>query len=88
VKTFESEIPIVPDCRPITEYLPSTWFYDGAPSIRLRSWRELSGAVTALLSEADCLHHQYQKVLAWWQEKFSETAVAQYILHQLMLSHR
>jgi hypothetical protein len=74
-------------CVPITEYLPSTWFYDGAPAIRLRSWRELGGTVTALLSDADRLHHQHQQVLAWWQEKCSETAVAQYILHQLMLSH-
>jgi hypothetical protein len=62
-------------CVVITDILPSLWYYDEAPVIRLADWSELGGTVAALLDDPARMRTLHARSLAWWREACSEEAV-------------
>ena len=70
-------------CIVISEFLPSGWFYDGAPAIRLSNWSELGPTLQRLLSDPAALEKMHQDSLDWWREKCSESALGAYIASKL-----
>ncbi|MBE9046313.1 glycosyltransferase family 1 protein [Pleurocapsales cyanobacterium LEGE 10410] len=70
-------------CIVVTESLPSRWFYDGSPAIRINDWSELEEVVKKLLSDRQLMHKKHQESLDWWRSKCSETAVGEYIATKL-----
>jgi hypothetical protein len=65
--------------------LPS-WFSEGWPVIELDDWGELKDLADGLLADDKKLQDLSQQTRAWWEEKCSEEAVAQYMARELSLS--
>lgn len=70
-------------CIVIAEALPSRWFYDGSPAIRVKDWSELGEVLEKLLSNQSLLQEKHQESLSWWQTKCSEAAVGTYIADKI-----
>jgi hypothetical protein len=70
-------------CVVVGEPLPDTWYYRGAPIVQLRRWRDLGGALDALLADPVELEQRHRAALAFWEERCSEAAVARFILDRL-----
>ncbi len=66
-------------CVVVTESLPHRWFYDGAPLLRIRRWRELERVLTPLLADPVQLSLWQRRSLAWWESSCSESAVGRYL---------
>jgi len=71
-------------CVVITEALPSRWFYDGAPVIRIKRWHELEPVLNSLLTDPKRVHELHQASLRWWDERCSESAVGRYMAERLI----
>ncbi len=77
-------------CVVVTERLPQRWFYDEAPTIRVRSWSELDRLIPRLLADPDRLAELSRASFAWWSAHCSEDAVGAYIAARIVrpeLSH-
>jgi hypothetical protein len=72
-------------CVVICEALPSRWFYDGSPAIRLEDWRDLEQVVKPLLEDDRLLQEKHQQSLDWWRTQCSETVLGKYIAEKLNL---
>lgn len=72
-------------CIVVSEALPSRWFYDGAPIIKITDWQDLDDILEKLLSEKQLMQELHQKSLNWWETKCSEAAVGEYIADKLNL---
>jgi len=70
-------------CAVITDVLPSQWFFEGSPAIRVRSWKELHDVVPGLLDEDQLLRRHHQASLHWWKTRCSEEALAAYMADRL-----
>lgn len=70
-------------CIPITEALPSHWFYNGSPAIEIKNWHNLSETLEKLLTNPALIETKHQEALGWWQNKCSEIAVASHIVDKL-----
>ena len=70
-------------CIVVTEALPSKWFYDRSPAIKITDWSELVEIVDELVSDRDLMKKKHQESLDWWKTKCSEDAVADYITQKL-----
>lgn len=70
-------------CIAVTEALPSRWFYDDSPVIRINDWSELPGILDELVNDLDLIKKKHQESLDWWKTKCSEVAVAEYITQRL-----
>jgi hypothetical protein len=70
-------------CIPVVEELPSSWFYDDAPVIRVNKWSDIESLLIDLQSNKLDLQAMHQASLDWWKTKCSEQAVAKYVIHQL-----
>jgi Methionine biosynthesis protein MetW len=70
-------------CIPITEALPSHWFYNNSPTIKIKNWHNLSQELEKLLTDSSLIQTKHQEALWWWQNKCSEIAVANYIVNKL-----
>lgn len=70
-------------CIPITEDLPSHWFYNGSPAIRIKNWNDLTKILEKILTNPGFMQEKHQEALWWWHNKCSESAVAQYIVDKL-----
>jgi hypothetical protein len=70
-------------CIPITEALPSHWFYNESPAIEIKNWDNLAKTLERILTNPNLVREKHQQALWWWQNKCSETAVAQYIADKL-----
>jgi len=66
-------------CIPVTEVLPSRWFYDGAPALIVDDWSELGDLVTDLLTTPERLEELHADALDWWHRVCSEAAVGRYV---------
>lgn len=60
---------------PISEQLPPRPFYEGAPYVELRDWRELPAALDELLDDPARQHELHERALAWWRDVCSEDIV-------------
>ena len=70
-------------CIVVTEGLPSRWFYDDSPVIRINDWSKLPGILDELVNDLDLIKKKHQESLHWWKTKCSEVAVAEYITQKL-----
>lgn len=70
-------------CIIITDSLPSTWFYDGMPIIKVEAWQELEGKLQELLSDQTLLKHMHDATINWWNEKCSEESVGKFIANKI-----
>lgn len=71
-------------CAVICESLPHRRYYDGAPHIMLDKWSDLESALDALLKDPVELQRRQEASLAWWRDKCSETAVAQFFAESIL----
>lgn len=70
-------------CVVITEALPARRFYDGAPVIRVKDWKELNDIIPALLDDTSLLRQKHEESLKWWRDTCSERAVGQRMAKEL-----
>ena len=70
-------------CIVVTEALPSKWFYDDSPAIKVTDWSELVEILDKLLGDRELMKKKHQESLNWWRTKCSEVAVADYIALKL-----
>jgi hypothetical protein len=70
-------------CIVVTETLPPHWFYQGAPAIQVKDWRELPEILTTLLANPQQLQEYHHAALDWWRDYCSEMAVGSYIAEKL-----
>jgi hypothetical protein len=70
-------------CIPIVEALPSRWFYDGAPALRVTDWHDAPALIEALLDDEARLREQHHAVQEWWDTTCSEEAVGRYMARGL-----
>jgi hypothetical protein len=75
-------------CVVVTEALPSRWFYDDSPAIRVRNWHELHELIPPLLNNPERLQEKHEASLEWWSRKCSEETVGFYIAERLNDLHR
>ena len=52
-------------CIVITEILPSRWFYNGSPAIRINDWSELEEILDKLINNKLLIKKKHQESLAW-----------------------
>ena len=70
-------------CIVVTEALPSRWFYDDSPAIKINDWSELAEILDKLIDNRSLMKKKHQESLDWWKTKCSEIAVADYIAQKL-----
>lgn len=70
-------------CVVITEALPSRWFYDGSPAVRVKNWTDLQWTLKKLIGDERLMQRKHQESLEWWRNKCSEAAVGTYIAEKL-----
>ena len=70
-------------CIVITEILPSRWFYNGSPAIRINDWSELEEILDKLINNKLLIKKKHQESLAWWKTRCSEIAVGNYLVEKL-----
>lgn len=70
-------------CIPITEPLPSRWFYDEAPHVPLRDWSALGPAVDRLISDPSQLQRKHDEALRWWDRVCSPQTVGTFIADKI-----
>lgn len=75
-------------CIVVTEALPSRWYLDGAPVIKINGWQDLEGILTNLLSNEKLMLEFHQESLNWWNNRCSEAVVGEYIAAQLNAQKR
>lgn len=84
LETFRFYEAIRSGCIPIGEAFPRAWYYEDAPIIRLKDWSEVETIVPELLKDKAMMQDLQQKVLAWWKEKCSEKATADFIAQKIL----
>ena len=70
-------------CVVITEALPSRWFYEGSPAVRVENWNDLEGILKKLIEDERLMQREHQRSLEWWRTKCSEAAVGAYVAGKL-----
>jgi hypothetical protein len=66
-------------CIVIAESLPSHWFYEESPVVKISSWKDLEDLISELLSDVDLMNKKHEESLAWWNSKCSEVVLSKYI---------
>jgi hypothetical protein len=75
-------------CVVISAPLPPNRFYKDSPIIQLQDWSELKPLLKDLLSNPEELRLRHEATVDWWDRKFSEAAVADYMASVLESSPR
>jgi hypothetical protein len=70
-------------CILVADVLPSRWFYENAPIIKVESWCELDRQLKSLLDDPEAMCNLHQASLDWWNDKCSEEAVGRYMSMQI-----
>lgn len=68
----------------VSEPLPDTHFYRGAPFVTVEDWPSGMRAVRELLASPARLQELQDATLAWWDSVCSERATARYVAERLM----
>lgn len=83
VETFRFFEALRYGCVVVSERLPPTWFYAGAPVVTLEDWRCLPDLLGELCADLAGLERRHVAALAWWRDRCSEEAVAAYMAERL-----
>lgn len=70
-------------CIVVGETLPSRWFYDGSPAIKINDWSELEIILPRLLENKALMQEKHKESLNWWETKCSEVTVGDYMAKKL-----
>ena len=70
-------------CVAITDKLPASWFYDGAPVLPIGNWDKLELIVDELFNDPARMEALHQAALDFWHTHCSEEALGDYITEQL-----
>jgi hypothetical protein len=71
-------------CIAVVDTVPrDSWFYDGAPVVRLRGWDELEDVVVPLLADEARMQDLHERSLEWWRTRGSEEALGAYMADKL-----
>jgi hypothetical protein len=70
-------------CVVIADPLPRTWYYEDAPIVQLRRWRDLPRVLDALLADEAALEQRHRAALAFWRERCSEDAVGRFVARRV-----
>jgi hypothetical protein len=70
-------------CVIVADSLPSTWFYDGLPAIKVNDWKELETVLKVLLADKELLRQRHEETLKWWHTKCSEEVVGKFIADRI-----
>ncbi|QYX33709.1 glycosyltransferase family 47 protein [Sphaerospermopsis torques-reginae] len=70
-------------CVLVTEALPSRWYLEGAPVIKIKNWQELPEVLKNLLENKELMEEMHYKSLIFWRNKCSEAVVAEYVIEKL-----
>ncbi|MBH8561380.1 glycosyltransferase family 1 protein [Nostoc sp. CENA67] len=73
-------------CIVVAEALPSRWYLDGSPIIQIKDWQDLEGILINLLDNEQLMQEMHEKSLDWWNNKCSETILAEYIVEKMCSS--
>jgi hypothetical protein len=73
-------------CIVISDYLPRFPFYENAPIIQLRDWRQLPRIVKGLLDDPQRISFLHKESLKFWRTKLSERVLAKQIARALNLT--
>ena len=71
-------------CIVISEKLPDNELYRNSPIIQVENWDQGLEIVRGLLKNENKMKEIHLKTLAWWENKLSERATANYITHCLL----
>jgi hypothetical protein len=66
-------------CVVISDPLPRTWYYEGAPIVQLRRWEDLPRTLAALLADETALEARHRASVRFWSERCSEDAVGRFV---------
>lgn len=70
-------------CIPLIRALPSRWYYDDAPAIRVDDWEELEDVIPHLLDCPARLQKKHDAALDWWESKCSEEAIGRFMAERV-----
>jgi hypothetical protein len=70
-------------CIVVAEYLPSRWYLNGAPIIKVKHWSEIQRIIKGLVDNPKLMQELHQESLNWWNLKCSEKATGHFIAMQL-----
>ncbi len=70
-------------CVVISDPLPATWYYAGAPIVQLHRWRDLPQTLHALLADEAALEQRHRASLSFWRERCSEDAVGRFLAQRV-----
>ena len=70
-------------CLVVAEYLPDFWFYEGAPVIHIKDWKNLEKELMTLVESPSKAELMHQQVLDWWESKCSEKALGDYMASKI-----
>jgi Exostosin family len=70
-------------CIPIIEPLPSRWFYDDSPAIKVKNWNGLTEILEKLLTNQDLMQAKHKEAIWWWENKCSEIVVGDFIVDKI-----
>jgi hypothetical protein len=85
VETFRFFEALRYGCVPITERLPSRWFYDGSPAYQIEDWSHLPTVASKLLEDRDALQRRHEAALRWWNKVCSPEAVGHFFASKINL---
>ncbi|MBD5655123.1 MAG: hypothetical protein IAI50_08060 [Candidatus Eremiobacteraeota bacterium] len=63
-------------CVIVGDPVPPWTFYDGAPMIAIREWKELGATLDHLFSDMNALEELHRASVTWWETMCSPAAVA------------
>jgi hypothetical protein len=70
-------------CVVISEYLPNVPFYQGAPIIQVKNWKEGLATTKELLKYPQKLSQLHQDSIKWWNDNLSDEGVSRYIVESI-----
>jgi hypothetical protein len=70
-------------CVVVAEPLPSRWYYQGCPVVRIPKWSALPDVLSSLLSDPARLTQLSLRTRQWWDSTLSEAAIAKFIAQKL-----
>jgi hypothetical protein len=70
-------------CVLLTDSVPDSFFYSGAPAVRLRDWSQLASVVTRLRDAPSSVAALAHRSRWWWDNVCSERAVAEHMAAHL-----
>jgi hypothetical protein len=70
-------------CVIVSETLPSRWYYQDCPAIRVHKWSELPGVLSSLLSNHTKLEELSLRGRQWWDSTISEKAIAKFMAQRV-----